>query len=143
VQRLVLPLVGSAVLLMLGGALMGAGYGSLVDDPAQTSRLALAALGYWPAVLVYTGLAVALVGWLPRLSVPLTWGVLGATYVVVLVGEALHLPGWLLDLLPFSATPYLPFEPVSWVALAVLTVVGAGLLTAGVARFARRDVQPG
>jgi ABC-2 type transport system permease protein len=142
-QRLAIPLVGSAVLLLLGGGLMGAGYGALIDDPAQTSRLALAALASWPAVLVYTGLAVALIGWLPRLAVPLTWGVLGATYVVVLVGEALHLPGWLLDVLPFSATPYLPLEPMSWGAVAALTAVGAGLLVAGIARFARRDLLPG
>jgi ABC-2 type transport system permease protein len=143
VQRLAVPVLGSAVLLLLGGALMGAGYGTLIDDPAQTTRLALAALASWPAVLVYTGIAVALFGWLPRLAVALSWGVLGATYVIVLVGEALHLPGWLLDVLPFSATPYLPAEPVSWSALTALAVVGAGLVGAGLARFARRDVQPG
>lgn len=142
-QRLVLPVAGSAVLLLAGGALMGAGYGALVDDTAgQAARLALAALGYWPAVLVFIGVAVALFGWLPRLAVPLTWGVFAATYVVVLLGGALHLPGWLLDVLPFSATPYLPLEPVSWPPLLLLTLAAAALTAAGLARFARRDIQP-
>ncbi|MBU5421080.1 ABC transporter permease [Cellulomonas hominis] len=142
-QRLVLPAAGSAVLLLLGGGLMGAGYGSLVDDTAgQAGRLALAALGYWPAVLVFVGVAVALFGWLPRLAVALTWGVLAATYFAVLLGDALRLPRWLLDVLPFSATPYLPLEPVRWTPLVVLTLVAGALVAAGLARFARRDVQP-
>lgn len=142
-QRLALPVAGSAVLLLLGGGLMGAGYGSLVDDTAgQAGRLALAALGYWPAVLVFVGVAVALFGWLPRLAIPLTWGVLAATYFAVLLGDALRLPQWLLDVLPFSATPYLPLEPVRWTPLVVLTLVAGALVAAGLTRFARRDVQP-
>lgn len=143
-QRLVLPVLGSGVLLLLGGALLGAGYGAEVGDTAgESGRLALAALAYWPAVLVFVGVAVALLGWLPRLAVPLTWGVLAATYFSVLLGDALGLPAWLLDVLPFSATPYLPLEPVSWTPLVALTLVAAVLTWAGLARFARRDVQPG
>lgn len=143
-QRLVLPVAGSAVLLVLGGALMGASYGSLVGDTGgQAVRLALAALACWPAVLVYAGVAVALFGWLPRLAVPLTWGVLAATYFSVLLGDALGLPRWVLEVLPFSATPYLPLEPVTWTPLVLLTLVGGGLVAAGLWRFRRRDVQPG
>ena len=83
---------------------------SIIGDTGQTGGLALAALAYWPAVMVFVGVAVALFGWLPRLAIPLTWGVLAAMWFVVLIGDALHLPGWLLDLLPFSATPYLPLR---------------------------------
>jgi hypothetical protein len=32
---------------------------------------------------------------------------------------------------------------MSWGAVAALTAVGAGLLVAGIARFARRDLLPG
>src|SRR3712207_359433 len=59
-QRLLIPAVGAAVLLLVGGAGMGAVYGSLVADPDQTRRLALAALAYWPAVMVLVGVAVVL-----------------------------------------------------------------------------------
>ena len=54
-RRLLIPAIGSALLLLLGGALMGAGYGAIVGDPGQTGRLALAALAYWPAVMVFVG----------------------------------------------------------------------------------------
>lgn len=141
-QRLLVPAVGSVVLLLIGGAGMGAEYGSVTGDSSQTGRLALAALSYWPAVMVLVGVAVVLFGWLPRLAVALTWGVLAAMWFVVVIGDALHLPTWLLELLPFSATPAQPLEPMSWTPLVLLTLVAGALVTAGVTRFARRDVQP-
>jgi len=142
-QRLLIPAVGTAVLLVIGGACMGAGYGSLINDPGQIVRLALAALAYWPAVMVLVGVAVALFGWLPRLAIPLTWGVLAAMWLVVFIGNALHLPGWLLNLLPFSATPHQPLVPLTWTPLVIMTLVAGGLVWTGLGRFARRDVQPG
>ena len=142
-QRLLIPAVGTAVLLVIGGACMGAGYGSLINDPGQIVRLALAALAYWPAVMVLVGVAVALFGWLPRLAIPLTWGVLAAMWLVVIIGNALHLPGWLLNLLPFSATPHQPLVPLTWTPLVIMTLVAGGLVWTGLGRFARRDVQPG
>jgi polyether ionophore transport system permease protein len=142
-QRLLIPGVGSAVLLLLGGACTGATYGALIDDPGQAGRLALAAVAYWPAVMVLVGVAVALFGWLPRLAIPLTWGVLAAMWFAVLIGDALHLPQWLLDSLPFSATPYVPLESLRWMPLGVMTATAAALTWAGVHRFAARDVKPG
>ncbi len=142
-QRLLIPSVGSAVLLLLGGGAMGLTYGALIDDPGQSADLALAALAYWPAVMVLVGVAVALFGWLPRLATPLTWGVLAATWFIVLVGDALSLPEWLIDALPFSATPYQPLEAMSWTPVVVMTVLAAALTVTGLDRFRRRDVQPG
>ena len=143
VQRLLIPGVGTAVLLLVGGAFTGASYGSIIGDPGQTGRLALAALAYWPAVMVLVGVAVALFGWLPRFAIPLTWGVLSAMWFIVLIGDALHLPDWLLNALPFSATPHVPLVPLEWTPLVVMTLVAVGLVWTGLDRFARRDVQPG
>jgi ABC-2 type transport system permease protein len=142
-KRLLIPAVGSAVLLLAGGALMGLGYGSTGDSGNQAGTLALAALAYWPAVMVFVGIAVALFGWLPRLSVAVSWGVLAAMWIVLLVGDALHLPAWVQEVLPFSATPYQPLEPMAWTPVVILTAVAALLCWLGLARFARRDVQPG
>jgi ABC-2 type transport system permease protein len=142
-QRLLIPAVGTAVLLLLAGLLMGGVYGSLVDDQSQAGRLALAALSYWPAVMVLVGLAVVLFGWAPRLAIVLTWGLLAAMWFIVLIGDALHLPDWVVDALPFSATPAQPLEPMSWTPLVVMTLVAVGLVWAGLDRFTRRDITPG
>lgn len=142
-QRLLIPAVGSAVLLVVGGGFLELSRGATAGHSAQTVSLALAALAYWPAVMVFVGLAVALFGWLPRLSVALSWGVLAAMWIAVLVGDALHLPSWVLDTLPFSATPHQPLEPMSWPPLLMLTVAAGILCWLGLTRFASRDIQSG
>ncbi|HET8616610.1 MAG TPA: hypothetical protein VFL94_13875 [Actinomycetales bacterium] len=139
--RLVIPVVGSAVLLPLGGALVGWSYEMSSDEGGQVRALALAALTYWPAVMVLVGVAVGLFGWLPQSAVVTPWAVLGAMWVVAVAADALHLPAWLLDALPFSATPYQPAEPFRWAPVVVLTLVAAALVIGGVARFVRRDVE--
>jgi ABC-2 type transport system permease protein len=143
VQRLAIPVVGSVVLLGGGGWLMGAGYGASIGDSSQGLRMAGAALAFWPAIMVLVGLAVLLFGYLPRVAIPVTWGVVAALWFVMLIGDALHLPAWVLDVLPFSATPALPAEPMAWAPLVVMTAVAAALAWAGLDRFVRRDVQPG
>ncbi len=141
--RLLIPGIGSIALLALGGAGIGLGYGNYIHDASQVGWFTLYALAYWPATMVFVGVATALFGWLPRLAIALTWSVLAAMWFVVVLGDALNLPAWLLGALPFSATPYQPLEPLTWTPLAALTVVAAGLIAAGLGRFARRDIQPG
>ena len=142
-ERLLIPAVGSVVLLLVGGGLLGAVYGSVIGDPSQAMTMAGAALAYWPAVMVLVGVAVALFGWLPRLAIPVTWGVMAAMWFAMMLGEVFGLPTWLLDALPFSAVPYLPLEPMSWTPLVIMTLAAGALVWTGLARFARRDVQVG
>ncbi|QAY70411.1 ABC transporter permease [Xylanimonas protaetiae] len=141
-ERLVIPVVGSAVLLAVGGGIFGASYGSTVSDASQAGRLAGAALVYWPAIMVLVGVAVLLFGYLPRLAVPLSWGVIAAVWFLMFVGDALGLPQGLLDILPWSATPYVPMEPLTWTPLVVMTLVAVVFTVLGVTRFRRRDIQP-
>jgi ABC-2 type transport system permease protein len=61
----------------------------------------------------------------------------------MIIGDALHLPDWVLDVLPFTATPGLPAEPMTWTPLVVMTAVAVALAGAGLHRFTRRDIQPG
>ena len=99
--------------------------------------MAGAALVYWPAVMVLVGIAVALFGWLPRLAIPVTWGVLAAMWFAAMLGDVFGLPRWLLDGLPFSAVPYLPLEPMSWTPVVIMTALAAALVWTG-----RRPLQP-
>jgi ABC-2 type transport system permease protein len=141
-ERLAIPVVWSAVLLALGGFLIGEVYGASIDDPSQGGRLALAALAYWPAVMVFVGLAVLLWGYVPRVAIPIAWGVMAAMWFITMFGEVFRLPTWFLDLLPLSATPYAPLEPMAWAPLVIMTLVALALTWAGLNRFSRRDIQP-
>lgn len=142
-QRLLIPAVGSAFLLLIGGALLGAVYGSISGDSSQAVTMAGAALAYWPAVMMVVAIAVALFGWLPSVAVPVTWGVMAAMWFATMLGEVFGLPAWLLNALPFSAVPYMPLEAMSWTPVVIMTAVAATLMWSGVHRFSRRDVKPG
>ncbi|MCB2412755.1 ABC transporter permease [Demequina sp. TTPB684] len=142
-KRLVIPTVGSAVLLLLGGAGLGAVYGSTTGDSSQVAAMAGAALAYWPAVMILVGIAVALFGWAPSVAIPVTWGAMASMWFATMLGEVFGLPTWLLDALPFSAVPYMPLEAMSWTPLVIMTAVAAALIWTGVDRFSRRDVRPG
>ena len=142
-ERLLIPVVGSVVLLLVGGGLLGAVYGSISGDSSQAVAMAGAALAYWPAVMVLVGLAVALFGWVPSVAIPVTWGAMAAMWFATMLGEVLGLPKWLLDGLPFSAVPYMPLEPMSWTPVILMTAIAGGLMWTGVDRFARRDVKTG
>jgi ABC-2 type transport system permease protein len=92
-----------------------------------------------PAVWVLAGIVVLLVGLVPR-AAPLAWAVLVGFLLLGELGPLLSLPGWALDLSPFSHVPRLPGAPMSWPPLLWLLLVSAGLLLAGWAGFRRRDV---
>jgi ABC-2 type transport system permease protein len=142
-QRLGIPIVGSAALLVIGGLTLGAVYGSVTGDTSQAGTMAGAALAYWPAVMVLVGVAVALFGWVPRVAVAGTWGVMAAMWFATMLGEVFGLPEWFVDALPFAAVPYVPYESMSWTPLVVMTTVAGALAWSGVERFCRRDVQVG
>ncbi len=142
-ERLLIPAVGSALMLLLGGGLLGAVYGSVSGDSSQVTTMAGAALAYWPAAMILVGVAVALFGWAPSVAIPVTWGTMAAMWFATMLGEVFGLPSWLLDSLPFSAIPYLPLEAMAWTPVVIMTAVAAALIGSGLGRFARRDVRPG
>ena len=140
-QRLLIPAVGSAVLLLISGALIGVGYASAGGGADLTGSLMLAALTYWPAVMLLAGIAVFLFGWLPHFTIAGSWAILAAMWILVVSGDALNVPQAVLDVMPFTATPHQPLEPMAWTPVVLLALVGLGLLWAGVSRFGRRDIQ--
>ncbi|MBC7297751.1 MAG: ABC transporter permease [Demequina sp.] len=141
--RLLIPAVGSAVLLLVGGGGLGLVYGSTIGDASQAATMTGAALAYWPAVMILVGIAVALFGWTPSVAIPVAWGTMAAMWFATMLGEVFGLPTWLLDALPFSAVPYMPLEAMSWTPLVIMTAIAALLIWSGVDRFSRRDVRPG
>jgi ABC-2 type transport system permease protein len=92
-----------------------------------------------PAVWALAAVAVALAGLLPRLA-PAAWGALAACLLIGLVGAALQLDQWLLDLSPFTHIPKVPGGELSAAPLAVLAAVAVALTAAGLVGMRRRDI---
>ncbi|PSL05290.1 ABC-2 type transport system permease protein [Haloactinopolyspora alba] len=139
-SHLVAPLLAGVVVPLAGGLGVGVAYATLTQDPAQVPRMLGAALAHVPAVWALTGLAVLLIGAVPR-AVALVWAVFGGCVVAALLGSLIRLPDWVLELSPFAHTPRLPGESVQAAPLVLLTGLAVLTVAAGVAMFRRRDLR--
>ncbi|WP_406137817.1 ABC transporter permease [Streptomyces sp. NBC_01089] len=124
---------GSAAVVLAGGAGLALGYGR---DPARVIGAALAQL---PAVWVFGGLAVLLYGAAPK-AAPAAWAVAGLALSLDWLGPALNLPQPVLGLSPFGHLAKLPGAEMAWPPVAVLLLLTAALVTAGLAALRRRDM---
>jgi ABC-2 type transport system permease protein len=140
-SHLAVAVVGTAVLLALAGLATGLGYGLRIGSAGpQAARMIGAAMAQLPASLVVAGVAVALVGLLPRACVAGAWTVLGAVVVVDLFGAVLQLSHWVLDISPFTHVPRLPGGTVSAAPLVWLCLVALAFCVVGLAALRRRDI---
>jgi ABC-2 type transport system permease protein len=127
---------GSALILLLGGLGLAAGFGG------STGPLLGAVLVQQPAVWLLGAVTMLLYG-VSAKAATAGWAVAGACLLLGWIGPALNLPGALLDLSPYSRLPKLPGPPMEWGPVVALVVLGAGLLGAGLAGFRRRDLASG
>lgn len=137
--RLGVTFIVTILLLLLGGASFGVSYGASINDMSQIWRLALDALVYLPGIMTILGVTVVLFGYAPRATIPVSWGLSTAMYFLVILSDALNLPGWVLDILPFTGTPMLPYEDLnaSVFGFAAAAVV---LIALGIIGLRKRDV---
>jgi ABC-2 type transport system permease protein len=139
-SHLVYGLIGPVLILAVSGVVAGLTYGLIIGDVGgQVPRVLEAAMAQVPAVWVITGVTMALYGIVPRLA-SVSWGVLGASLLLGLLGEILEFPQWSLDLSPFTHVPLIPAEDFVLTPFLVLTAVAAALVASGLVGFGRRDV---
>ena len=92
-----------------------------------------------PAMWIFTGVTMALIGMAPEHSA-LAWGVLIACGVLGQLGPILQLPEKILRISPFTNVPALPGAELEIMPLAVLSVIAIALTAAGIWGFERRDI---
>jgi ABC-2 type transport system permease protein len=61
--------------------------------------------------------------------------------VVLLFGEVLRFPQWVVDLSPFSHLASVPAEAMAWGPFAAVAAVAVAISAAGVLGFGRRDIR--
>ncbi len=136
---LVVTGLGVAVIVTAGG--FGTAFADALVRGSTDSLFRLTALAWVqiPAVLVLVGVAVLLIGWLPRATV-LAWALMAVAFVVGWLGALLSLPEWFRGLSPYEHLPQVPIEDVAITPLVVLTLLAAALVTLGALGFRRRDI---
>ncbi|WP_432042274.1 ABC transporter permease [Streptomyces cadmiisoli] len=124
---------GSALIMLLAGLGLAAGYGR------HTGPVLGAALVQLPAIWLIGGLAVLLHGLSPRFAAT-AWGVAGAVLLIGWIGPALDVPQAVLDVSPFAHLPKLPGGEMEWAPVLALTALAALLTAAGLTALRRRDI---
>ncbi|MEO3810668.1 ABC transporter permease [Sphaerisporangium sp. B11E5] len=139
-SHLVFAALGPAAALVASGLGLGVGYGASAGDVAgQVSRVLPGALVQLPAVWVLTAVSVLLFGLLPR-AAAVSWGALVLCLLISLVGGAIGVDQWVLDISPFTHVPHLPGGTVTATPLVLLATLAALLTGTGLAALRRRDV---
>ncbi|MFC4065764.1 ABC transporter permease [Actinoplanes subglobosus] len=131
-SHLVFALLGPAVALLAEGVVAGVVHG----DPGPVVASALAQL---PAVWVLAGVAMLLIGVVPKLA-SAAWAVVATAFLILIVGPLVQADQWVLDLSPFTHVPHLPGADFTVVPLLNLTLIAAGLGGAGLIALRRRDL---
>jgi ABC-2 type transport system permease protein len=139
-SHLTFSVLGPTVALVTAGLATGLTYGlSLGDVGHQLPRVLAGAIVQLPAVWVLAAIAVALFGLLPRLAFA-AWGPLVVCLLLGLVGAAVQLDQWLLDVSPFTHIPKLPGAAMATAPLIRLLAVTGALGAAGLVGLRRRDI---
>ncbi len=132
VVSVVVLIVANGLATWLGAAITDAGV-SVTDAVAATANSL-------PVVLLFGGVAVAMFGLAPRLTIAVPVGGVVVSYILSFIGPALDFPGWLTGLSPFY---HLALVPVQDYALTQgLVMTGLALTATGIGwyAFGRRDL---
>ncbi len=128
--------VGSTVLMAALGLVMAAAHRT---GSSGYWREASPAFAHLPAVWVMVAAALVAVAWLPRLDW-LGWAILAGVVLLGELGPLMQLPSWVQKISPFSHTPKIPVEAMSWTPEVLLTAVAAGLVLAAAAGYRHRGM---
>ncbi|KQV75334.1 hypothetical protein ASC61_10150 [Aeromicrobium sp. Root344] len=137
--HLVVTVVGTLVVVLAAGLGMGLGFAMVTGDGSAVLRLTGATLPYAVPVLVLAAVAWLAYGIRSRWAA-IGWLGLGFCFVVMMFGEVLQLPGWLMDVSPLRHLAQTPAEDFRPWPLAVLVVVAVAAAAAGMVALRRRDV---
>lgn len=132
-------------LLVPALVMVGVGAALPVLDARQTgnweaiAEYTRGAAGLVPGVVLVVALAMALIGWLPRLFW-IVWVVLGWSLFATWFSALLDLPTWLTRITPWGYLPHLPRDAMDWTPVLIESTVAVALLGVGLVGFRRRAV---
>lgn len=134
--RMVVPAVGSLVLLAVSGAAIGVTFGAAIGEPGQAGRFAWASVAYWPPALLVLGVVVLCAALIPRAAAAVTWALFAVSVLLSMFGELFNLPDWVVDNTPFRTIPMLGADLT---ALPFLVITGLAVVTGGVGLWVLRN----
>lgn len=87
------------------------------------------------------GAALLALGWAPSLVLPAGAIPAAGGFLLQVLAESLHWPGWVSSLSPYDHLNAVPYEDVDWTGAAAMILVAAALAGFGLLGFTRRDLR--
>ena len=142
-------LMGSYVILSVVNGLIMTSFAAIgfwlagsavMEEGFEFGTLFASAMVYYPAMLVMIGVAVFLIGWLPK-QTGLIWFYLVYSFIVLYLGDLFQFPNWLGKLSPFGYIPQLPVDEMQWLPVISLVVIAAVFIVVGLIGYRKRDIE--
>ncbi|WP_029270964.1 ABC transporter permease [Virgibacillus alimentarius] len=140
VGYLIISIMNGFIMLSLAAIGLWAAGNTVMEEGLKFETIYGAALVYYPAMIVMIGLAVLLIGFLPKLS-RFIWGYVIYSFFVLYLGGLFDFPGWVGKLSPYGYIPQLPVEEMKWLPLFTLTVIAGILMIVGIIGYNKRDIE--
>jgi ABC-2 type transport system permease protein len=125
--------------LVLTLAALGLGLGIGLGD--ERASLLAASLVRWPALAIFSAVAVLVYGLLPRWTLPVSYLALVGAVLVDLLVEFRITGDWVATASPFAVTPALPLENFSPSPVVIMVAIAALATAAGLVAFSLRDLR--
>ncbi len=119
--------------------LLAAGLWATAEGELLLGELLKPAFVYLPAIWLMAGIAVLLVGILPKLTA-LIWAVFAYSFLILYMGRAMDLPEWTVKITPFGNVPQLPVQEFRLYPLLMMTALAILLSVVGIRRYSERDI---
>jgi ABC-2 type transport system permease protein len=103
-------------------------------------RLLEAGANMLPIAALFLGIAALAFAVAPRISGPVSYGLLAVAYLWELVGALTGAPRWALDITPFAHVGLVPAEPFRAVSALIMIAIGAVAGGMALELFRRRDL---
>ena len=132
--------VGGVVALHCSAAVAVWSGTKITGAPLQLTDSLAGALNSLPVALLAAGAAAVGVGWLPSAA-----GAIGALpvvggFLVNVIMQTTHAPGWVANLSPWTHLAAVPDTPPNWAATTIFLFIGAILTALGVYGYVQRDL---
>ena len=124
----------SGVLGMYGATL------SVMSEPFTFYEVFISAFTFYPAILVFMGLGMLLMGISLR-KTWLIWLYLVFAFILFYFGNMLNFKEWMLNLSPFEYMPKLPLEETKPMTAIITTLIAIASGTLGYILYLNRDMQ--
>jgi ABC-2 type transport system permease protein len=133
----------AAVVTVTAGLVSGAGFWLAATRSTELSlhELLLAGLNAAAPAILLLGLAVLVMGFAPRWTTPVSFGLLAWSFLIDMLGSVIHLNHWVVDTSLLQHPALAPSVDPNWRVEVTYVVLALVLALLGGLRFVRRDLQ--